>query len=93
MIVQVAAGRTALLDPDDFRRFKVTLEAGATNNSLLRFEGAVVAWVDVEALVALSGRASDEAWMAGFCKMIEAARPHGWISADGREIRAHVEQA
>jgi hypothetical protein len=43
--------------------------------------------------MALSGRVGDEAWMASLRKMIETARPYGWISADGREIRAHVEQA
>lgn len=99
MIVQVSAGKVALLEPDDFRKFKVTLDAGtsdaaagAEKHPLLRLEGADTAWVDIEALVALSGRTSDDVWMASFRKMIEGARPHDWVSADGREIRAHIER-
>ncbi|WP_011583073.1 MULTISPECIES: hypothetical protein [Chelativorans] len=99
MIVQVSAGKVALFEPDDFRKFKVTLDsssedaaANVLKGPLLRLEGTDTAWVDIESLVALSGKASEDIWVASLQRMIEGARAHGWISADGKEIRAHIER-
>lgn len=70
-----------LLEPDDFRGFKVVVRA------------AEHAAVPVAVLEDLAGpdRAADPAWRAGLEAMLAYAAEHGWVLADGA-IRAHVER-
>lgn len=100
MIIRVDANyRIHIEEPSNFRKFKVACDlaeshypdvAGA-NPSALTFDDGKTAWVSIAALRNWDGLAGDLAWQDGLSAMITAATPHGWISADGRTIRAHVE--
>ena len=86
----------ALLDAEDFHHFSVRL-AGAGAAEALQAGGTgrlinpTEAWVSVAAVRRLAGRDTDESWHEGFSAMLRYAQGHGWLSADGSEIRAHIE--
>lgn len=97
MIVALTkTGVFELNEPDDFRNFKVVVDAGPEGLAGLRdhlagsvdFDDADTAWVAIAALRDWSGDAS---WQQGLAAMIEKARPHGWIDPAGLRVRAHVE--
>lgn len=95
MIVYVSEGRASLDQAEDFRRFSVACvgarpEATPAGVDGVSFESPDVAWVSVDALVGMHGAAATPEWRQALAGMIEKARPHGWISPDGRSIRAHV---
>ncbi|MBJ3775644.1 hypothetical protein [Acuticoccus mangrovi] len=88
--------RLTLEDPEDFRRFKVKVDAAAEPETvaaalapLAGLEDRDTAWVDEAALRRLGPEG--DAWQAGLSKMIAAAAPHGWVHPQTGAIRAHVE--
>jgi len=100
MIIAIATNNTvAIEEPEDFRKFKVAVaqpasayEAVAKSNpEIVAFDDAETAWVSVAALKGWEGLKEAPAWQEGLDAMIEKARPYGWISPDGRSIKAHVE--
>jgi hypothetical protein len=90
-----------LRDRDDFKGFKVQVEAGeaAFDDVRTAFPGAVkfddpqTAWVNIEALRSRADVDRDEAWQSGFDTMIRGAQPYGWIDDEMQHIKAHVEWA
>lgn len=89
-----------LLDPDDFERFKLVV-VGGTGEQLLaaalaphgRLLPGGDALIGIDALKELAGsRAGDPAWLNRFAAMVEYARAHGWVDADGSSIRVHCER-
>ncbi len=90
-----------VLDAGDLKALSVTLEDGievhhATAKSPLATpsdDGAAV-WLDVAELKSAAEASFDSGvpadWSAGFDAMIEYARTKGWLSDDGRAVRAHV---
>jgi hypothetical protein len=48
------------------------------------------AWLDIAWLRAAAGD-RDAGWHDAFAAMLEYAEVHGWLSADGRRVRAHVD--
>lgn len=98
MIVEYsAAAGLRLRAPDDFRKFKVVLRAPlSTSRPLIdgvTFVDEENALVRISVVPSLPGVPNDAAWRAGYDKMVEAARKHGWIDESGDAIRAHVEWA
>ncbi len=100
MIIRIEANHRIRLEvPTNFRTFKVAcdapearyLDVAGANPSVLKFADAKTAWVSIAALRGWEGLANDQAWQDGLSGMIKAAAPHGWISADQRAIKAHVE--
>jgi hypothetical protein len=100
MIVRIASENTIGLDEDDdFKKFKVVV--GRSRNTYdsirvvfldaVKFDDPDTAWVIIDTLKAWKN--ADLDWQAKLDGMIAAARPHGWISADGTAIRAHVQWA
>ena len=47
------------------------------------------AWLSIAALKEAAAVGEDE-WAARFDQMIDSVRPHGWVSEDGRQVRAHL---
>lgn len=102
MIIRIDSTRGLRLEePTNFSTFKVSCDlaeasyrdvAGA-NPDAMTFEDAKTAWVSIAALRAWDGLRGDQAWQDGLGAMIKAATPHGWVSADQRAIKAHVEWA
>jgi len=97
MIVECTSeGEVRLVEPRDFRNFKVVLKGkiGAQPASIenITFVDDRNALVSIELVPALPGRPDDAAWEAAYTHMIEQARKHGWIDAATNAIRAHVER-
>ncbi|RUZ71538.1 hypothetical protein EN943_33420 [Mesorhizobium sp. M7A.F.Ca.US.006.01.1.1] len=99
MIVHLASnGSVSVVDPDDFRRFKVEIDAPHGDlqtarrgfGEMVAFESKRQAWVSAGHLLRLAGP-RDADWDREFARMIEAARPHGWVRDDPLRIAAHVE--
>jgi hypothetical protein len=96
MIVQYSSsGGLTLLEPDDFRNFKLLLK-GEDHSPLI--SGITLidernALISIELVPTLSGRPDGESWQTGYFAMVEAARKHGWIDAQAGAIRAHVERS
>ncbi|MEN3380435.1 MAG: hypothetical protein V7608_479 [Hyphomicrobiales bacterium] len=96
MIIEYSTvGGLRLLEPDDFRKFKVVLRAPlATSRPLIdgvSFIDDSNALVAINVVPRLPGVLDNASWRAGYDKMVAAARNHGWIDETGNAIRAHVE--
>jgi hypothetical protein len=89
----------ALREPDDFTAFKILIRQSASRLPLAEALGGLGtasddghALVQVAAVKQLAGaRAGDSEWTAGFDQMVAYAARSGWMSDDGRAIRAHCE--
>jgi hypothetical protein len=93
-----AGASVALLDVDDLGRFSVQLVGEvAEAEQALRATGTGSLVNESEALIMvdsvrrMAGREADEAWQAGFAAMLGYARSKGWLTADGSQLRAHIE--
>jgi hypothetical protein len=98
MIVEVSRARgPQLLEPRDFRRFKLVLrDRLATSEVLIRgltFTSETEALVGIDFVASLPGVPDDAAWRADYATMILAARRSGWIDEATNMIRAHIEWA
>jgi hypothetical protein len=100
MILQLTSGqKIELLQPEDFRRFMVqieghpdTLEAARDAfDGIARLEDENTAWVHVSALRSWHGLQESTNWQEGLSRMIDKARPYGWIDSQTGDIRAHIE--
>jgi hypothetical protein len=95
MRVLLSPAGVSVVDLDDLRRLQVETEltGPATASSLERAGAGHVdgeyAWLSVGYL-RTAGAAAGEEWTRGFDTMIDFARGHGWLSTDGRTVRAHV---
>ena len=95
--VQADGVRAHLVDPEDFKSFKVVLHgAGAPLAERLAPIGVARVdehfWVSVGALRALAGDAATPAWEESLASMLEFARSRGWVNDDLDAVRAHVER-
>ena len=100
MYLKVLAGSVVKLeDAANFRSFKVVIavpDAGlaTVRNALANIavlSDRDTAWVSEQALRSWEGYADDSAWHESLSRMIEKARPHGWVDDAGKAIKAHVE--
>ena len=100
MFIKLSAdGRVALQDCDNFRAFKLLIEASpagldAARRALMglaELPDQATAWVFEAALRKRPEVAQDAAWQGNLGTMIEKARPHGWIDDDRKAIKAHIE--
>ena len=97
MIVQYSSSDgLTLVEPEDFRNFKLLLR-GAREDRSPSIEGITFvdtrnALISIELVPTLPGRPGGESWQNSYFAMIEAARKHGWIDAQAGAIRAHVER-
>jgi hypothetical protein len=87
-----------LVDPDDFKAFKVVVK-GDTPALAARVAALGVprldehAWVSIDALRNLAGEAATPAWEESLTAMIDYARSKGWVDDELGAIRGHVERA
>ena len=100
MIIDVAADQTVTLnEADDFKKFKVrtTLpkrqlpDLGAALKGVAVVNDESTAWVHESALRKWAHAGNNEAWQTSLTSMIAAAAKFGWIDADRKMIRAHIE--
>lgn len=100
MIVFVSEQLThQLIEPNNFRKFSIEIalpkerlhELRNRLRDLVEFEDNSSAWVSADALQAMSASEEGTSWRAEFARMIEKARPHGWIrDVPKLAIKAHV---
>lgn len=100
MIVQLGQGSLAILEADDCRRLHVAAPPDVDVDAILRSTGVGRGGdrddvrLDVEKLHELArGAATGDTWDADWAAMIQYAESKGWVTADGRELIAHVEVA
>lgn len=85
-----------LQEPEDFRKFKVVLSGTAEAPPTI--EGVTFiaddhALVDIDLVPRLPGApVGEDGWMANYRKMLDAAEKYGWIDAEARAVKAHVER-
>ena len=97
MIVEYSTGGgLRLTEPDNFRNFKLLMKGDCDREALAR-EGINLiddrhALIAINLVPTLPGRPDSESWQTGYVTMIEAARQYGWIDAQAKAIRAHVER-
>ncbi len=88
----------AVKDPENLRELAVRAPGGLAQQEVeqaLAAAGLGVvdnghAWLEVAQLRA-SGTAQPPQWAEGFDGMIAFAKSRGWISEDGRSVRAHID--
>lgn len=99
MIIRLTArGEIELEERSNFQRFHLAVSAlpevfdriRDLPCQLIRFENRDVSWVSIGELQHLIGL-EERGLQQEFSAMITKARLHGWVSADGSEVRAHVE--
>ena len=100
MIVELdlrgAEPEARLVDPDDFKAFKVVV-AGDAPTLGERVAGLGIvrldehAWVSIDALRSLAGGAATPAWEESLQSMIAYARSKDWVDDEVGAVRAHVE--
>jgi hypothetical protein len=89
----------SLVEADDCTRFDVVVHGPADDGALDRvLAGSTLGrtlgadvLVTVDAVRRLAAGAVAAGWEADFAAMLDYARSRGWLTDDGREIRAHVE--
>ncbi len=99
MIVAIDAARAVRLEqPLDFKRFHVEIAAPRADIAALRsaftaygaIEDEAHAWVDANALRQWPGLAGNAEYQTGLGQMLDYAARKGWMSPDGKRIRAHI---
>lgn len=99
MIVAIdAAGAVRLEQPLDFKRFHVEIAAPRTELAALRrafascgaIEDEAHAWVDADALRRWPGLVGNAEYATGLGQMLDYAARKGWMSPDGKRVRAHI---
>lgn len=100
MIIHLTAGQPAcLLDPDNFRAFKVLAEPALRDGGALpaaiagigRLADESHVWVAIERLEDLGRRFGGAGWAEGLAGMLAFARRSGWIEPGTGAVRAHIE--
>jgi hypothetical protein len=98
LITSADRSGVAVVEPDDTRQLSV--ETPLTDRSqvasALREAGAGRldgdhAWLDIDFLRRTAAPADPASWVDAFDAMIKYAERHGWVSDDGRQVRAHLE--
>ena len=92
---------TSLVEPEDFKTFKLVCKGGGDTQSLQDARGGLGlvdedgphVWLSIAGLKALAGAlAIDPDWIRRLDEMVGYAEANGWLSADGTFIRAHVDR-
>jgi len=84
-----------LEEPEDFKAFKVVLQACPEAQPQISGIGFVDdgnALVRIALVPTLPGAARGPEWRAGYDAMVKAAAKHGWIDEASQSIRAHVDR-
>lgn len=100
MIISISETGLALLEPSDFKRFKVVSVLDPEQTAAELREVAVVAdggdayWISREWIRQAAGAlAADGSWQHEFIQMLEYATSKGWVDAETGAVLAHLESA
>jgi hypothetical protein len=87
-----------LEQPLDFERFHVEIAAPRSERTALRaafaaygaIEDEAHAWIDANALRQWPGFGANAEYQTGLGRMLDDAARKGWMSQDGKRVRAHI---
>jgi len=89
-------GRLALRDSDNMRAFSVVEEesgiAGKWLAPVTVSQTEQDLWLDANAVIELSGRIDDQAWVESFWDMLAGVEAYGYSDMQIKRVRAHVEK-
>ena len=92
--IALYGGDPEILEVEDLKALRIEVTGGMPREAFDLGElGRIVdgyGWLNIEALRAAGGRASDPRWLRRFSAMVEFAMSRGWTSSDGGELRAHM---
>ena len=95
MVIVIEDGGVRMVDPSDFKAFKVLVKEGEQASAIEavgRLADADTAWIGVDAVRNLAGAAATvPGWEDDYAAMLAYARTKGWLNDAGTEIQAHVE--
>ena len=97
MIVEYSPdGGLRLVDPFDFRKFKLVLKGELAMGSVAANGITLVdnqnALIPIALVPILPGRPGEGNWEAAYVDMVASARKHGWVDTQSNAIRAHIER-
>jgi hypothetical protein len=97
ILVVSGEGHTQLLESDDLQRLRcdIALAADDSDAAQAALDGIASldhghAWISTTWLRKTGNLNNGQDWPARFETMIDRARPHGWVSADGLSVKAHI---
>jgi hypothetical protein len=94
--VDTAIATARLEEPENTGRLAVVVVGDGDAELPLRAFGARLeadhAWIELESLKAAAAGHVPDGWIADFDEMVAFAASRGWLSDDGRAVRAHVER-
>ena len=97
MYVFIASdGRLSLRDSENMRAFSIVEEESGSAGKWL----APVAvsqteqefWLDANAVIELSDRMDDQAWVERFWDMLAGVEAYGYSDMENKRVKAHVEK-
>jgi hypothetical protein len=90
-------GVLSLRDSDNMRAFSIVEEeSGGAERWLAPLVVDTAGqdfWLDANAVVELSGKAHDKAWVGQFWDMLASVEAYGYSDMKTKRVKAHVEQA
>lgn len=98
MYILVASdGSLSLQQADNMRTFSIIEESKDGAADALQRIAVPAAerhyWIDADAVIALSPRSHDPAWVDAFWEMLKKAEPYGFSDLARKRVKAHVEVA
>ena len=99
MYILIAAdGEVSLQDSDNMRAFSIREdEAGSAARWLAQMATPAAEeqhyWLDVDAVLALSGRRDDQQWVKQFWDMLTKVEAYGYSDMINKQVKAHIDQA
>ena len=98
LITSAQGTGVSVVEPDDLKRLSVEsrlTDPGQVATALHRAGAGRLdgdhAWLDTDFLRRTAAPAEPATWTTEFDAMIRYADRHGWVSPDGRQVRAHVD--
>ncbi len=97
MFIHVARDfRVTLEEPQDFKRFKLVIDAARSDGTRLAaaLSGVATLSTDGHGWVSeawLRRCEPAQAWQDGVTAMVAVAKKYGWVDEEAKTIRAHVE--
>lgn len=90
------SGELTLRDSDNMRAFSIVEENSGSAARWLADIAMPAAehhyWLDANAVIELSGRMQDQAWVEGFWDMLASVEAYGYSDMENKRVKAHVEQ-
>ncbi len=89
-------GRLSLRDSDNMRAFSIVEEESGSAGKWLApiavSQAGQEFWLDANAVIELSGKMDDQAWVGNFWDMLAGVEAYGYSDMKNKRAKAHVEK-